>query len=161
MKVRDVEPADHAAIASLVHDAFMAEFGRADEHELVERVRGAGDVVLERVAEDESGLVGHILFSRAWVADAPVVQMAPVSARVGRQGKGIGAALIRDGLAHLQLSETHVFVLGHPAYYPRFGFSAAAAAVFESPWPGPHFMLRHFGGGPSAGRLRISPAFGA
>ena len=92
----------------------------------------------------------------------PVVQLAPVCADPARQKQGIGAALIRQGLALMTLQgETHVFLLGHPDYYPRFGFSSKTAEAFDSPWPGPHFMLNRIGaGGPSAGKLTVSTAFG-
>jgi putative acetyltransferase len=166
MNIRPVCDADHDAIADLVRAAFTAEFGRSDEPELIARLRAAGDVVLERVAESDDGVVGHILFSRAWIdsdgARFPAVQMAPVSAAVGRQKAGVGSALIADGLDALAAAgETHVFVLGHPAYYPRFGFSAEAARAYESPWSGPHFMLKRLSGaGPEAGRLCASAAFG-
>lgn len=166
MIIRPVRESDHDAIGSLVRAAFTAEFGRSDEPELIARLRAAGDVVLERVAESDGATVGHILFSRAYIdsdgACFPAAQMAPVSAAVGRQKAGVGSALIVDGLDALAAAgETHVFVLGHPAYYPRFGFSAEAARAFESPWPGPHFMLKRLGaGGPDSGRLSVSAAFG-
>lgn len=166
MNIRPVRDTDHGAIAVLVCAAFTAEFGRSDEPELISRLRAAGDVVLERVAESDGAIVGHILFSRACIdgdgTRFPAVQMAPVSAAVGRQKAGVGSALIADGLDALAAAgETHVFVLGHPAYYPRFGFSAEAARAFESPWPGPPFMLRRLGAaGPDSGRLSVSAAFG-
>jgi putative acetyltransferase len=166
MNIRPVRDADHDAIAELVRAAFTAEFGRSDEPELIARLRVASDVALERVAESDGAIVGHILFSRAHIdsdgALCPAVQMAPVSAAVGRQKAGVGSALIADGLDALAAAgETHVFVLGHPAYYPRFGFSAEAARAFESPWRGSHFMLKRLSaGGPDSGRLSVSAAFG-
>jgi putative acetyltransferase len=58
--------------------------------------------------------------------------------------------------------ESHVFVLGHPDYYPRFGFSAAAAVPFRGPWSGlPAFMLARLApAGPEAGALIVPAAFG-
>lgn len=164
MIVRDALATDHAAIASMVRAAFLGEFGRSDEPELVERLRAGGDVVLERVAEVDGVVAGHILFSRARIEPGhwPAVQLAPACAAPGRQRGGIGGALIRDGLARLaEAGETHVFLLGHPGYYPRFGFSAEAAAAFASPWPGPHFMLNRLAPrGPDGGRLAPAAAFG-
>ncbi len=166
MNIRPVSDTDHDSIAVLVRAAFTAEFGRSDEPDLIARLRAAGDVVLERVAESDGAIVGHILFSRACIdsggARFPAVQMAPVSAAVGRQKAGVGSTLIADGLDALAAAgETHVFVLGHPAYYPRFGFSAEAARAFDSPWPGPHFVLKRLRAvGPDSGRLSVSAAFG-
>jgi putative acetyltransferase len=163
--VRDATPADHPHIAEIVHAAFVAAFGRSDEGALIAALRSNGDVLRERVALDGDAIVGHILFSRAWIegdgASAPAVQLAPVSAAPQTQRRGIGSRLIVDGLDALaRAGETHVFVLGHPAYYPRFGFFAEAAARFQSPWPGPNFMLKRLSeGGPEDGRLRVSAAF--
>jgi putative acetyltransferase len=166
MNIRVVAAADHEAIAALVRAAFLAEFGRSDEPELIVQLRALGDVVLECVAEEDGAIAGHILFSRAHIEAAgrshPAVQLAPVCAAPSVQKQGIGSALIRHGLGALRTSgETHVFLLGHPDYYPRFGFSADAARAFASPWGGPHFMLARIGaGGPDAGTLVASKAFG-
>jgi putative acetyltransferase len=166
MKVRPVLAADHGPIDAVMRAAFLAAFGRADELELVAGLRAQGDVVLELVCTEDRVIVGHILFSRAHVvADGkrhPVVQLAPVCADPDLQKRGIGSALIRQGLALMAaLDETHVFVLGHPDYYPRFDFSAKAAQAYEAPWTGPRFMLNRIGaGGPARGKLRVSSAFG-
>lgn len=166
MKIRPALTKDHGQIDAVVRAAFLAQFGRSDEPELVAGLRAQGDVLLELVADEERAVVGHILFSRAHVSAGgkrhPVVQLAPVCADTEKQKQGIGSALIRQGLALMAaLDETHVFVLGDPAYYPRFGFSSKAAEAFASPWPGAHFMLNRIGaGGPSAGKLTVSTAFG-
>ncbi len=166
MNIRPVLAADHGQIDAIVRAAFLAEFGRSDEPELVASLRAQGEVVLELVAVEDRAIVGHILFSRAHVSGDgkrfPVVQLAPVCAAPEMQKRGVGSALIRQGLELMTaLGETHVFLLGHPDYYPRFGFSATAAQAFQSPWPGPHFMLNRIGaGGPAHGKLRVSSAFG-
>ncbi|MDX2233824.1 MAG: N-acetyltransferase [Hyphomonadaceae bacterium] len=166
MRVRPIVAADHAVVDGIVRAAFLAAFGRADEPALVAHLRALDAVVLELVAEEAGAIVGHILFSRA-VIDAggrkhPALQLAPVCAAPGQQRRGVGGALIRAGLDWLAAQEeSHVFVLGDPAYYARFGFSAAAAEPYASPWPGPHFMLRRLhDAGPDGGRLIVSPAFG-
>jgi putative acetyltransferase len=161
--IRPVTAADHDAIATLVRAAFLAEFGRSDEPEPIERLRALGDVIRESVAEEDGEIVGHIVFSRAWIDGVhPVVQLAPVSAATGRQKRGVGSALIRDGLDALrEAGETHVFLLGHPDYYPRFGFSPAAARAYDAPWNGPHHMLYRLAPrGPDSGVLTASKAFG-
>ena len=166
MKIRPALTKDRGQIDAILRATFLAAFGRSDEPELVARLRAQGDVLLELVAEEDKAVVGHILFSRAHVSSSgkwhPVVQLAPVCAEPERHKRGIGSALIRQGLALMTaLDETHVFLLGHPGYYPRFGFSAETAEAFESPWPGPHFMLNRIGaGGPARGRLTVSTAFG-
>ena len=166
MNTRPALTKDHGQIDAIVRAAFLAAFGRSDEPELVARLRAQGDVLLELVAEKDKTIVGHILFSRAHVSSDgkrhAVVQLAPVCADPERWKQGIGSALIRQGLALMTaLDETHVFLLGHPDYYPRFGFSSKAAEAFTSPWSGAHFMLNRIGaGGPPAGKLTVSTAFG-
>lgn len=137
--IRHARTADHAAIREVT----AAAFGRADEADLVERLRGAGDVLFELVDESDGEVCGHILFSRLW-ADRPELYaaLAPVSVRPARQNAGVGSALIRAGLETCRDFSVHgVLLLGHPDYYPRFGFSAEAAARIAAPYAGsPAFM---------------------
>ncbi len=94
------------------------------------------------VAVDAAGVCGHILFS-LMTAPGPLrtLALAPLAVAPGRQGRGVGSALVRAGLGAARAAAFDgVFVLGDPPYYARFGFSAAAATGFESPYSGPHFM---------------------
>jgi putative acetyltransferase len=142
-RVRHVEPVDHAEVAVIIERAFTEAFGRSNEADLVRRLREDGDVLFELVAEAEGELVGHILFSRLR-ADHPglYAALAPVSVRPGVQRIGTGGALIRAGLESCKEHGVRgVVLLGHPAYYPRFGFTAEAAARITSPYSGsPSFM---------------------
>lgn len=98
--------------------------------------------LLSLVAVESGGLVGHILFTRAGIASAEeplsVRILAPLAVLPGHHGVGIGGALIRQGLALLRQSGVHlVFVLGHPDYYPRSGFTPAGRLGLEAPYPIP------------------------
>lgn len=98
--------------------------------------------LLSLVAAESGRLIGHILFTRAGIAGADerlsVRILAPLAVLPGHHGMGVGGALIRQGLALLQQSGVHlVFVLGHPDYYPRSGFTPAGKAGFEAPYPIP------------------------
>ena len=139
MIVRHARPGDRAAIAQVN----LAAFGRPGEGDLVERLRADGEAVVELVAEQDGEVVGHILFSRLW-ADSPelFVALAPMSVRPGRQRAGVGSALVARGLQTLKdLGAGGVIVVGHPAYYPRFGFTPQAAAAIRAPYSGsPAFM---------------------
>jgi putative acetyltransferase len=153
--IRHARPADHAAIREVVADAF----GQPDEAVLVERLRAAEDVVFELVEEDGGGIAGHILYSRLW-ADRPdlYAALAPVSVKRDRQGVGVGSALIRASLETAREFGVHgVLLLGHPAYYPRFGFSAQAAAHVSAPYAGsPAFMALALGDGAFDGPLSVA-----
>ncbi|MCP4693940.1 MAG: N-acetyltransferase [Desulfobacterales bacterium] len=64
--------------------------------------------------------------------------LAPLAIIPGAQGKGVGGKLIVEGLRQLTESNMDlVFVLGHPGYYPKFGFKPAGAVGFEAPYPIP------------------------
>lgn len=132
--IRYARTSDHPAIAAVVE----AAFGRADEARLVEALRAEGDAMFELVAEEDGAVVGHILFSRLHADRAELIAaLAPVAVQPGRQAAGLGAALVRAGLESArEFGACGVLVLGEPAYYGRFGFSAAAAAEVAAPYRG-------------------------
>lgn len=135
--IRPEAAADQAAIHAVVE----AAFAQPDEADLVDRLRPTGAVLLSLVAEIESAIAGHILFTRMHVGEFPAVALAPVAVAPARQRQGIGDALIRRGLDILRAAgERIVVVVGHAEYYPRFGFSTALAARIESPFPRDVFM---------------------
>jgi putative acetyltransferase len=137
--IRYARPDDHAAIAEVV----AAAFGRGDEAALVARLRADEDVLFELVDERDGEIVGHILFSRLWADRYEMfAALAPVAVAPAAQRTGVGSALIRAGLESARDFGAHgVLVLGDPAYYPRFGFSAEAAAQVRAPYAGsPAFM---------------------
>ena len=137
--IRHATPPDHGAISGLVE----AAFGQADEARLIERLRADGDVLFELVAVADGEVVGHILFSRLWAdREALYAALAPLAVRPGLQNAGWGSNLVRAGLETCRDFGVHgVIVLGHPDYYPRFGFSRAAAAEVRSPYSeSPAFM---------------------
>ena len=131
--VRPVRNEDHAEIQRLLKVAF----GGPDEAVLVDLLRGNGDMLLELAALRDARIAGCIAFSRAWIETAaervPVACLAPVAVDPACQSRGIGAELVRRGLAMLEkMHETVVFVLGEPGYYSRFGFVSKAAQSFPS-----------------------------
>ena len=137
--IRYAKPADHAAIAAIN----TAAFGRTGEADLVTRLRADEDVMFELVAEEASELVGHILFSRLWADRSELyAALGPLAVLPDRQRSGLGGSLIRTGLECVREFGAHgVLVLGHPAYYPRFGFSTQAAAQVRAAYSGnPAFM---------------------
>jgi putative acetyltransferase len=137
--IRHARAADRPAIATINDLAF----GRPDEAALVARLREDGEAMCEIVSETDGIIDGHILFSRLW-ADRPELfaALAPMAVRPDRQRSGVGSALVRAGLQILpEFGVRGVLVLGHPAYYPRFGFAAETAAKVKAPYAGsPAFM---------------------
>jgi putative acetyltransferase len=120
-------------------------FGGSEEAELVDSLRGSGHALLSLVAEVDGVVTGHILLSRMWIDTSTelvaAVALAPVAVHPDRQREGIGSLLIQHGLELLrERGEAIVIVAGHPAYYPRFGFSKENARLLRSPFPADAFM---------------------
>ena len=120
-------------------------FGRADEADLVDRLRADGLVTASLVAEVAGVIAGHALFSELPIETASgtirAAALAPVAVVPALQDEGIGSALIREGVERCrQLGVEAVVVLGSPKYYPRFGFSAETASCLKAPFSGPEFM---------------------
>ncbi|WP_372593440.1 GNAT family N-acetyltransferase [Actinotalea sp.] len=138
--LRQEEARDHRRVEVMTRDAFWGMSGpRCDEHLLVHRLRRADCFVpeLATVAEDDGVVVGHIVYSRARVvgggADHPVLTFGPLTVDPARQGRGIGALLMRHTLAQAaRLGHRAVVVYGHPDYYPRFGFRRGAEVGITS-----------------------------
>ena len=128
MLIRPEEFNDIPAIRHVNQQAF----GRPQEADLVEALRAKGRVVLSLVALRESELIGHILFFSLEIQSSQhshaAVGLGPMAVLPKHQKRGIGAALIREGLSLLQQQQVHpgVIVLGHADYYPRFGFGLAS-----------------------------------
>ena len=134
---------DRIAILDVHTDAFGPDQGP----EIAELVSDLLDdetahPLLSLVAEVDGKLVGHILFTAARLQpadrNASVRILAPLAVSADVQRKGIGGALIKEGLKQLTESGVDlVFVLGHPGYYPRFGFQPAGALGLQAPYPIP------------------------
>src|SRR5947207_10869597 len=162
--IRERQPADDKAIRRLNDEAF----GGPSESTLISALRAAGLAVVELVAIEHTAIAGHILFSRLDVTldERPVraLALAPMSVASGRRNSGIGSELVRSGLAQAQARDWEaVIVLGHPHYYPRFGFSAALARRLAAPFSGDAFLalaLRRGALDGKSGRVVYPPAFG-
>lgn len=94
------------------------------------------------LAFDDDKAVGHILFTSARLEgsqnDTSISLLAPLAVIPDFQKQGVGGKLIEHGLKHLANSGVGlVFVLGHPDYYPRYGFKPAGVQGFEAPYPIP------------------------
>jgi putative acetyltransferase len=136
--IRAAEPADQSTIRTVI----AAAFRQPDEADLVEALRADGDALLELVAVEDGAVVGHILFSPLATDNGRrLAALAPLSVHPGRQKDGLGTALMEEGHRRLARAGVEaVIVLGHPAYYPRAGYSADLARTVTSPFKGPSFM---------------------
>jgi putative acetyltransferase len=135
--IRPEEVKDHAAI----HEVNLLAFGGEKEAQLVEAIRGSANFIpeLSLVALKNGQVVGHILFSpitiEAQNGPASALALAPLAVRPKFQNQGIGSRLVRQGLKECRcIGYKIVVVVGHPSYYPRFGFSSARAKGLEAPF---------------------------
>jgi putative acetyltransferase len=167
VRIRREAPADASAVREVLAEAFPTEA----EARLVEALRAAAPPSVSLVADDAGRVVGHVLFTPVEIrASGPAAGwfgLAPLAVRPERQRRGVGSELVRAGLAACRdFGARAVVVLGHPTYYPRFGFAPAwdAGLYYRVPGPNPSFMvvelepavLRDHGG-----EVRYHPAFDA
>jgi putative acetyltransferase len=163
--IRLETPADIGAIERVNRLAF----GRHDEARLVDALRHGGFVRLSLLAEAGSQVVGHILFTDLPIISAngrhSALALAPLAVVPEFQRQGIGSALVRKGL-EICRDQGHriVVVVGHPNYYPRFGFSTQLATHLESAFSGREsFMAAELQAGALSavsGRLQYPQPFG-
>src|SRR5687767_1467058 len=123
MLIRSESPSDIPAI----HEVVRAAFGQDDEAVLVDALRDGGYLRVSLVAELDDKIVGHVLFSELPIVTesgvVPALSIAPLAVVPELQKRGIGSELMRRGLdACREAGHRIVVVLGHPEYYPRFGF---------------------------------------
>jgi putative acetyltransferase len=135
IEIHQEKPEDHDAI----HRLNLAAFDNGPEAVLVDRLRTYCQEYVAFVAVENGEIVGHIVFTPATIDSSTAVGMglAPMAVLPSHQRKGIGSRLVRHGLEFLRKSNCpFVIVLGHPEYYPRFGFEVASRYKLRSQWEG-------------------------
>ena len=137
IEIREEQPGDAAAIREVNRQAFETDL----EADLVDLLRERCLERLSLVARIDGAIVGHILFTPA-VARVGEEQLkgmglAPMAVRPAHQRQGVGTALVRRGMDLLSDAGCpFVIVLGHPEYYPRFGFERASDHGLRSEFEG-------------------------
>jgi putative acetyltransferase len=116
-------------------------FGQPDEANIVDSLQQSCPGLLSLVALDGDEVVGHILFSPAKIeGDAKTIEgmgLAPIAVLPERQRQGVGTQLVKRGIEMLRSRDCpFIIVLGHPEYYPRFGFVRASLHGIRSQWDG-------------------------
>jgi putative acetyltransferase len=135
LTIRTEDETDHDSIDRVI----VAASGEPETAELVRQLRTDGDALLSMVAAIESRIVGHIMLSRMSIqtphGDVAAVALAPLMVDPEYQNRGIGSRLTRVAVDRCRdAGESIVLVVGHPTYYPRFGFSAESAQHLKHPF---------------------------
>ena len=144
MNIREEVPSDIEMIWEVNTEAFETEA----EASLVNALRNSGYTYLSLVAETENKVVGHILFTPVELCGndnkLKIMGLAPMAVLSKYQNKGIGSKLVQAGLERCRsLGYDAVVVLGHPDYYPKFGFAPSVKYGIKSEYevPDEAFMI--------------------
>lgn len=142
-----------------IHRVNELAFGQPNEANLVDALRANAIPFISLVAVGDEQVVGHISFSPVTVESESgtfaAIGLAPMAVLPEYQNQGIGSQLVREGLKECQrLGHDIVVVLGHPNYYPRFGFAPASLKGLRSEYDVPDevFMVAELREGALRGR---------
>lgn len=166
--IRPENPSDFEQISEINNLAF----GQENEEKLVSLIRNSPHFIptLSLVAEKNGKVAGHILFSKVMIetskgAIVNTIGLAPMAVTPDLQNQGIGSALVMAGLERCkELGCEHIVVLGHPEFYPRFGFEPSVKFGIKPPFPVPEnvFMVLELTEGALdgiQGKVKYPPAF--
>lgn len=164
--IREEALTDIVAIERINEQAF----GQPQEAQLVAALRAAGKIALSLVAVVDGVVVGHALFSPVTIEGncegETAVALGPIAVDPVWQGQGVGGQLVREGMVRCrERGFTAMIVLGHPTYYPRFGFVPASRFGLRSEYKvrDEVFMAQPLQSGALAncsGLVKYDPAFG-
>lgn len=138
MIIRQERPEDYDTVYHVVKEAFEnAEYTDGNEQNLVAALRKSKSFIpeLSLVAVEGEKIVGHILFTKAFVNSIEVLALVPLSVLPKYQNRGIGLSLIKEGhrIAH-ELGYRYSVVLGYSEYYPKVGYIPASQYGVEAPF---------------------------
>ncbi|MGC3966259.1 MAG: N-acetyltransferase [Pirellulales bacterium] len=164
MLIRAEAPGDVTAIHKVIVSAFPTDA----EARLVDLLRDSGRLTVSLAAVLQNHIIGHVAFSPVSVSLSTAVLglgLAPLAVAESQRRRGVGAALVHEGLAACRAAGAgYAVVLGEPEYYGRFGFRAASEfGLCDEYGGGPAFQvleLREGGLPRNAGLVRYAPEFG-
>lgn len=166
-----IRPERMGDVSQISEVNFQAFNNQENESKLVELIRQSDNFIpeLSLVADKDGKLIGHILISTIDLLTAqgsvPTLGLAPMAVKPGYQQQGIGSELVKQALESCKaLGYKHIFVLGHPKFYPKFGFVPSKKFDISPPFPVPEevFMALELTEGSLAGlhgKIQYPPAF--
>lgn len=162
LTIRREQPGDEAAIRTLTQAAFLPmPYSEGTEASIIDDLRGDGDLTLSLVALVAREIAGHVAFSPVTI-DAQQgnwMGLGPVSVHPDLQRRGIGVALITEGLSIIRSQgATGCVLIGDPGYYRRFDFRSEGGLTYRDV-PAPFVQALPFTNEEAVGKLAFSPAF--
>jgi putative acetyltransferase len=137
ISIRPERPEDYPA----VRDVNLAAFETAEEADVVDAMRETPEYIpnLSLVAETDQGIVGHIMISEVTIeqenGELTALSLGPIAVLPEHQNKGIGSQLIEAGHQRAkEMGYPFITLIGHPWYYPRFGYVQARQHGLETIW---------------------------
>jgi len=162
--IRDEESSDYKAISDVTVAAFESmEISNHTEQFIIEALRSEKALIVSLVAEVDGRVVGHIAFSPVSMSDGTKgwYGLGPVSVHPEYQCRGVGKALIQEGLARLKgLDAKGCCLVGHPKYYRQFGFANVDGLEVEGV-PSEVFFVLSMDGRIPQGKVVFHEAFSA
>jgi len=162
--IRDEESSDYKAISDVTVAAFESmEISNHTEQFIIEALRSEKALIVSLVAEVDGRVVGHIAFSPVSMSDGTKgwYGLGPVSVHPEYQCRGVGKALIQEGLARLKgLDAKGCCLVGHPQYYRQFGFANVDGLEVEGV-PSEVFFVLSMDGRIPQGKVVFHEAFSA
>lgn len=145
VEIRPEVPGDEPEIGDVTVAAFadLAISGHTEQY-VIRALRDAGALTVSLVAELDGRIVGHLALSPVTMSDSSTgwYGLGPMSVDPDLFGQGLGSALIHEGLSRLRAAGAKgCCLVGHPSYYPRFGFRNADELVHPGVPPEVFFVL--------------------
>lgn len=161
--IRDETTTDVSTIREVTIAAFQTlAISNHTEHLIIEALRAADALTLSLVAVMDGAIVGHIAFSPVVISDGSEgwYGLGPLSVLPAYQRQGIGKALVQAGLSRLRdLKAQGCCLVGHPEYYPQFGFTTTSELLYEGV-PPEFFFVLSLGGPIPRGTVVFHDSFG-
>lgn len=160
--IREERESDFKSISTVTREAFKnLEISDQTEHLIINALRHAGALTISLVAEIDGRIVGHIAFSPVTISDGTEhwYGLGPVSVLPDYQNQGIGKNLIHQGLSMLrEIGAEGCVLVGHPEYYPQFGFRNIPELIYEGV-PQEAFLILPFTDKTPEGQVVFHDAF--